>query len=203
MCFNICNVDGRRIKNQSCMRDCNDLCVCVCWRAAGCGAAQASSVSSLECCHVDSALLRYPVSHCLPLLHPPLQKQQVSRIITHSYHTKMNPRATFTNDFIQRVCYQDREDVQSQPERPDSPGEHPHLQQWVSLCSGCGSVSCCATSKSSTVFYDAVPCLRSLGLMILPPAGSHVDSLCGQHIGVWPNFREDVEAVQGVHPASA
>lgn len=43
----------------------------------------------------------------------------------------------------------------------------------------------------------------SLGLTILPPAGSDVDSLCGQHAGVWPNFREDVEAVQGVHPASA
>lgn len=61
------------------------VCVCVCSCAAGCGAAQASSVSSVECCHVDSALLWHPVSHYLPLLHPPLQKQQVECSITHTY----------------------------------------------------------------------------------------------------------------------
>lgn len=51
--------------------------VCVCVSAAGCGAAQASSVSSVECHHVDSALLWHRVSHRLPLLHSLLQKQQV------------------------------------------------------------------------------------------------------------------------------
>lgn len=57
------------------------VCVCVCERAAGWRDAPASSVSSVERCHVDSALLWHPVSHPLPLLHPPLQKQQVEHSI--------------------------------------------------------------------------------------------------------------------------
>lgn len=38
---------------------------------------------------------------------------------------------------------------------------------------------------------------------MLSPAGSDVDSVCRQYPGVWPNFGEDVETVQGVHTASA
>lgn len=40
-------------------------------------------------------------------------------------------------------------------------------------------------------------------IIMLSPTGSDVDSLCRQYPGVWPDFGEDVETVQGVHPASA
>ena len=37
----------------------------------------------------------------------------------------------------------------------------------------------------------------------LSPTGSDLDSLCRQYSGVWPNFGENVETIQSVHPASA
>lgn len=38
---------------------------------------------------------------------------------------------------------------------------------------------------------------------MLSPVDSHVDALCRQYPGVWPNFGEDMETVQGVHTTSA
>lgn len=38
---------------------------------------------------------------------------------------------------------------------------------------------------------------------MLSPVDSHVDALCRQYTGVWPNFGEDMETVQGVHTTSA
>lgn len=38
---------------------------------------------------------------------------------------------------------------------------------------------------------------------MLSPVDSHVDALCRQYPGVWPNFGEDMETVQGVHAARA
>lgn len=46
-------------------------------------------------------------------------------------------------------------------------------------------------------------CFWWLGLRLVSPTGSDVDPLCGQYACLWSNFRQDVEAVQGVHPASA
>lgn len=38
---------------------------------------------------------------------------------------------------------------------------------------------------------------------MLSTVDSHVDALCRQYPGVWPNFGEDMETVQGVHAARA
>lgn len=38
---------------------------------------------------------------------------------------------------------------------------------------------------------------------VLSPQGAGLDSLCRQYPGVWPDFGEDVETVQSVHPAGA
>lgn len=38
---------------------------------------------------------------------------------------------------------------------------------------------------------------------MLSSIGSHVDALCWQYPGVWPNFGEDMETLQGLHTASA
>lgn len=108
--------------------------------------------------------------------------------------------------------YQDSEDVQSKPECPDSLWKCAHLQQRLPICRWWAdtltrwSVYGCATGKPKRFLKSSLTLLdKSLldNYALLSPTGSNMDSLRRQYPAVWPNFGEDMETVQSVHPASA